>query len=78
MMAIRREGVAYRAYFQNRVSEIRTNLEVLKGKVRNVEDTAKIKGVLNPADLGTRPGVAAKNVGPCSEWHLGPSFLRLP
>ena len=78
LMAIRRPGVSYNPYFQNRVSEIQRNLQALQSRVGLLEDTAKVPGEYNPADEGTRPGVTAASLRGNSLWLKGPHFLTLP
>ena len=78
VMAIRRPGVSYKAYFQNRVAEIRQNLGMLERKVGKLEEVAKIPGSINPADVGTRVGVKADELTADSLWLRGPHFLSTP
>ena len=78
LMAIRREGAIYRPYFQNRVAHINSNLQAIREQVGVLEETLKIDGACNPADICTRRRAKAEDVGPDSEWQLGPSFLCTP
>ena len=77
LMAVRRPGVNYKPYFQNRVSEIQKNLAALDEKVRVLEPLQKIAGSLNPADIATRGRASLSDVDAQSEWQNGPPFLRL-
>ena len=78
IMAIRRHGVDYKVYFQNRVAEIAQNLKSVADRVGFLEPVAKIAGVQNPADVATRPGVKARDVMAGSLWLKGPAFLTKP
>ena len=76
--ALAKISTALKPFFGNRVSEILQ----LRAKLREVtEDLAPvhhIPGEGNPADVGTRPGVRACQLGPESLWQQGPPFLKLP
>ena len=75
IMAVRRHGINYRPFFQNRLQEIQRSMEALADKVEEVEPLQKIAGQLNPADLGTRGLAREDQVGTDSVWMKGPSFL---
>ena len=61
-MSLRREGAAFKPYYQNRVAEIRDNLAELEGLVKHLEPTQKIEGARNPADICTRAGATSGEI----------------
>ena len=74
-----RPGAALHPYFSNRVAEITHSLAGLRSEFdREVENFCHVEGKLNPADVGTRPGVKLSDLGPGSMWQGGPGFLKLP
>ena len=73
-MAVRRPGINYKPYFQNRVSEVQRNLMALEEKVQVLEPLQKVPGTLNPADIATRVHTPAQLK--TSSWFDGPEFLR--
>ena len=64
-------------YFQNRVSEIRENLNLTR-KLCAVEDIQYVESKLNPSDISTRATSKLKDLGPNSFHQNGPSFLCFP
>ena len=74
--ALKRSGAALHPFFSNRVAEITQTLENLrKESPGEVERFCHIEGKLNPADVGTCPGVCLSELGPSSLWQTGPKFL---
>ena len=78
LMSLRREGVSFKPFFQNRVAEALNNLAQISEKVEILEETLKVPGELNPADICTRGKATLSDVTKDSEWQGGPGFLRLP
>ena len=78
LMSLRRQGVAFKLFFQNRVAEAVNNLQQVEERVGILEETLKVATELNPADICTR-GKAQPGDGTAdSIWQRGPEFLRLP
>ena len=48
------------------------------GRLQRRKSFSHAEGRLNPADVGTRPGVKLSDLGPGSRWQGGPEFLKLP
>ena len=77
--ALNRPGATLHPYFANRVAEITHSLSELRQEFEGkIESFSHIEGKLNPADVGTRPGIRLSNLGPGSKWQAGPEFLKLP
>ena len=77
--AINRSGATLHPYLANRVAEITHCLSELRQEFGGViKSFSHIEGKLNPADMGTRPGIRLSNLGPGSKWQAGPEFLKLP
>ena len=64
-------------YFQNRVAEVKDNIEQIK-KFCPVEEIQYVESSLNPSDLSTKATVSLDALGPDSFHQLGPKFLCLP
>ena len=77
-MALKRDGVAFNPFFQNRLNEIKDNLKQVEGLVDVLVSPRKIEGGLNPADINTRDHAKPEDLLPGSLWHKGPQFLRQP
>ena len=77
-MAIRKPGTIYKVYLQNRVAEIQSNMQMIRERVGLLEETQKIAGAENPADLGTRAKLTARRALENDLWTEGPAFMRLP
>ena len=67
-----------RVFFQNRVSEFHTNLELAGALTTKITGPLHIPGHLNPADTGTRGLATLADVAQGSVWLHGPPFLREP
>ena len=68
LQAAGREGISFRPFFQNRVSEVNSNLKEIAKVVTHVEPLMKIEGKANPADLVTRGRASLQDIGPQSQW----------
>ena len=62
------------SYFQNRVCEIKENLEFTR-KYCPVEDIYYVESSLNPSDISTRATSKLEDIGPNSFHQRGPNFL---
>ena len=78
IMALKRDGLSFNAYFQHRLAEIQQNLNIMKNKVDKLEPILKIDGSLNPADICTRDTGKISDLLPGSTWQKGPQFLQKP
>ena len=76
--ALAKVSTALKPYFGNRVSEILQLRSKLQEMTTDLAPVHHIPGEGNPADVGTRPGMRASQLGPGSLWQQGPPFLRLP
>ena len=76
--ALAKVSTALKPYFGNRVSEILQLRAKLEEMTTDLAPVHHIPGDGNPADIGTRSGVRADQLGPGSLWQQGPPFLRLP
>ena len=57
--ALSRPGATLHPYFANRVAEITHSLSELRHEFGGkIESFSHVEGRLNPADVGTRPGVS--------------------
>ena len=75
--ALAKVSTALKPYFGNQVSEILQLRAKLEGMTTDLPPVHHIPGDGNPADIGTRAGVCADQLGPDSLWQQGPPFLRL-
>ena len=75
--AVRRTGAALFPYFANRIAEALHTLKEARKLSDEVENLTHVPGPLNPADIGTRPGVRLSELGLHSLWQEGPEFLKL-
>ena len=50
-MALEKDGLAFTAFFQHRLAEIRDNIEDIRTIVHEMEPVRKIDGSINPADV---------------------------
>ena len=64
-------------YFQNRVAEIRENMEQIR-KLCPLEEVHYVESALNPSDMSTRATAKVSALGPGSVHQSGPEFLSLP
>ena len=64
-------------YFQNRVAEIRENMDHLR-ELCKVEDVHYVESALNPSDLSTKASAKVSELGPDSFHQTGPNFVSLP
>ena len=60
------------------MAEIQHTQAELSKLAGEVEKFTHVAGKLNPADLGTRPGVRVDELGPGKLWQEGPAYLRQP
>ena len=74
--AMSKTSTSLRPYFANRVLEILRIREQIALLTTNLAPISHIPGDCNPADLGTRGAVKLMDLGPGSEWQVGPKFLR--
>ena len=66
--ALSRSGATLYPYFANRVAEITHSLSELRQEFGGkIENFSHIEGKLNPADMGTRPGMKLSDLGPESK-----------
>ena len=56
--ATKKPATEMKQYFQNRISEFHTNMEMIALHAEQVVGPLYVPGHLNPADLGTRPGAS--------------------
>ena len=75
--AVEKSGGVLAPYFASRVSEASANLTEI-GEVVPVNPIMHVPGILNPADIPTRPTTTPKEVMEGSLWQCGPSYLALP
>ena len=78
IMALKRDGLTFNAYFQNRLAEIQHNLKEIEEKVSELEPLRKIDGPLNPADICTWDKGKLCHLLPGGQWQKGPPFLTEP
>ena len=64
-------------YFQNRVAEVRENIDQIE-KYCPVEEIQYVESALNPSDLSTKATARVSELGPESFHQTGPDFLSLP
>jgi uncharacterized membrane protein len=76
--ALRKPGAAMKPFFRNRVGEINHLLAEARELCPGTEEVTWVPGSLNPADVGTRPGVSMANLSPTSVWMRGPEFHQTP
>ena len=69
-----------KCYLANRRATFLAALQDWRTKLPDTqfEELQHIAGPLNPADLATRPGCSAEDLGIDSLWQNGPKFLRQP
>ena len=77
ILALQRDGVDFKTFFQNRLCEINEIFREVRPLVGVLEPVQKIDGKLNPVDLCTRPLAKPDDLGPKSTWQKGPDFLSL-
>ena len=63
IMSMRKEGMQFKPFFQNRVAEILASLETVRNKVVTLHPLQNIDGTLNPADVCTRGVSTQADVG---------------
>ena len=78
IMALKRDGLTFNAYFQNRLAEIQQNLKEVEERVGHLEPLRKIDGQINPADICTRDKGRLSHLLPGGQWQKGPPFLTEP
>ena len=81
ILCLNKTSTALHPYFNSRVSEIEFNLSKIKeilGDQGRLDPVTHIPGTENAADLATRREGKITNLGPDSEWQVGPPFLRRP
>ena len=71
ILALKRDGLAFNPYFQNRLTEIQENLQEIKTHVNVLESVQKVEGIINPARSNSKP----EDLQPGSSWQNGPTFL---
>ena len=64
-------------YFQNRVAEVRDNMDQIR-KLCPMEEIHYVESALNPSDMSTRATTKITELGPDSLHQAGPEFLCLP
>ena len=64
-------------YFQNRVAEIRENMNIIR-KYCELEEIQYVESKLNPSDISTRATSKLEDLGPDSFHQCGPTFFSLP
>ena len=78
IMALKKDGMSFNPFFQNRLTEINENLSTISKKVKILEPVQKIAGTANPADLSTRTAAKHEDLAANSPWQKGPDFLCHP
>ena len=75
--AVEKSGGLLAPYFASRIAEASSNLsEVAEDTV--VNPIMHVPGLLNPADIPTRPSTTPEEVLEGTVWQNGPSYLSLP
>ena len=64
-------------YFSSRISEAAANLSEV-AESSSINPILHVPGVLNPADIPTRPTTIPEEVKEGSVWQCGPAYLALP
>ena len=65
-------------WFGNRVAEIRDHMTSWRSSKIQVDELHHWPGESNIADLPTRGKASYHEIGPTTEWQLGPSITRQP
>ena len=77
ILALQRDGVDFKTFFQNRLCEVQEILREVETRVDVLDSVLKIDGKINPVDICTRPLAKPEDLGPKSIWQKGPHFLML-
>ena len=75
--AVEKSGGLLAPYFASRIAEASSNLSEIAENIV-VNPIMHVPGLLNPADIPTRPSTTPKEVLEGTVWQNGPSYLSLP
>ena len=69
-------SIPFNEYFGNRLNEIAERIDALDDTIEVI--WGHVSTTLNGADIASRPDASPTDLGPGSEWQVGPHFLTTP
>ena len=78
IMAVKKDGVSFNPYFQNRLRQVHEEIQTITEQVETMGPLQKVPGVENPADICTRELTTPADLMPGTMWQRGPLFLSGP